>query len=200
VEAGEDSGDPTQLAVAQEEESEEVQQVKRAPDPMAPTPQEIKSHEEDLHVQYRSWCKHCIAGRGTGNPHKKRKEPEEAEAGPTISLDYGFMGNQGVEGLMIILFLKDRKSKSKGATAVAAKGVDTGALRYSIGFIRSMGWKRLILKTDGENPIKALKAEIVKNLFHSNSLKNVLLYFITQFTVKYFISFQIFVQKIIHSY
>ena len=40
-----------------------------APDPGEPTREEIDEHRID-HAQYRSWCEHCVRGRGRGQPHK----------------------------------------------------------------------------------------------------------------------------------
>ena len=40
-----------------------------APDPGKPTQAEIDEHRID-HAQYRSWCGHCVRGRGRGQPHK----------------------------------------------------------------------------------------------------------------------------------
>jgi hypothetical protein len=42
--------------------------VKKLPDPKAPTADEKEEHEK-THLPYRSWCKHCIKGRGKQLPH-----------------------------------------------------------------------------------------------------------------------------------
>ena len=42
-----------------------------------PTKQMIIDHEASGHAVFRSWCPHCIAGKGQSNPHIANKEPSE---------------------------------------------------------------------------------------------------------------------------
>ena len=52
------------------EESEEAQEAKGIKTEEAPSAKEVEEHER-THAKYRSWCKHCVFGRGKNNPHKK---------------------------------------------------------------------------------------------------------------------------------
>ena len=47
--------------------------------PEDPTPAEVEEHEATEHIQYRDWCRHCIAGRGIGQPHRTRRGTEGQE-------------------------------------------------------------------------------------------------------------------------
>ena len=48
-------------------------------------------HEAMGHAVYRDWCRHCIAGRAIGQPHRTRAEEQRARnLVPTI-VDYAFM-------------------------------------------------------------------------------------------------------------
>ena len=38
--------------------------------PYTPTQKEIEDHLP-LHLPYRSWCPHCVAGKGVGGHHKR---------------------------------------------------------------------------------------------------------------------------------
>ena len=41
---------------------------------------EIDEHEATGHVIYRNWCRHCIAGRAIGQPHRTRSEEQKARS------------------------------------------------------------------------------------------------------------------------
>ena len=66
--------------------------------PSDPTTAEVEEHEATGHVQYRTWCKHCVAGRGIGQQHRTREEELRAQDGlPVIASDYTFMSQSGAE-------------------------------------------------------------------------------------------------------
>lgn len=109
--------DPPEEPMVAEEELEEVVEAERPVQiraPEEPTPAEIEEHESMGHVQYRDWCRHCIAGRAVGQPHRTRSEEQRAKnVLPTVSFDYAFM-SRGVEEdderLRPILVMKDDKT------------------------------------------------------------------------------------------
>ena len=60
--------------------------------PANPTRAEVDEHESTGHVQYRTWCRHCVAGRGLGQQHRSRDEESKRDDGlPIIASDYTFM-------------------------------------------------------------------------------------------------------------
>ena len=72
-----------------DENFEEVQvRVGRKPDEA--TEQEIEEHFARNHVPFRSWCKHCIMGRGMNSPHFAIKDKSD-DSITTVSLDYAYM-------------------------------------------------------------------------------------------------------------
>ncbi len=56
-------------------------------DPGLPTDYEIAEHNVS-HVDYKSWCKHCVRGRGREILHRRLKERERMR--PMVSWDYCF--------------------------------------------------------------------------------------------------------------
>ena len=59
-------------------------------DPREPKDEERKEHEL-THLPFRSWCRHCVRGRGKEEACRKvEREPEVAE----IHLDFMFMGEE----------------------------------------------------------------------------------------------------------
>ena len=100
VGAGEVSGDAAassdvvEVAMEEEdgspEEAEEARKPQVAKRPVTPSRAEVESHLP-LHVEYRSWCPHCVAGRGISMQHRQNTGDDPNELGITVSLDYCFM-------------------------------------------------------------------------------------------------------------
>ena len=72
-------------------EVEEVRKPKPAAKPYTPTRAAVYEHEV-IHLPYRSWCRHCVHGRGVSSPHVKPNKMEKI--GLTISTDYCFMNGE----------------------------------------------------------------------------------------------------------
>ena len=70
-------------------------------DPKEPSEEERRQHNL-THLPYRSWCKHCVGGRGKEAPHRRRDYQGEL---PELHLDYAFMGNEGEAGKTITLLM-----------------------------------------------------------------------------------------------
>ena len=49
----------------------------------------IEEHEATGHVQYRSWRRHCIAGRAVGQQHRTRSGEQKAKSLLTADGDPG---------------------------------------------------------------------------------------------------------------
>ena len=110
--------------------------------PTDPTPEEVEEHESTGHVQYRTWCRHCVAGRGAGQQHRTRDEEARSQDGiPVISCDYTFMMVNGEDDgrAKPILVMKDSRTKSVAATFVDAKGPTPYAVKYFSNFLKTLG-------------------------------------------------------------
>ena len=73
-------------------------------DPRQPSQQEKEEHEM-THLPFRSWCRHCIMGRG--REEDCRKSMEEERQVPEVHLDYMFMGDEK-EGKTLHSWLRER--------------------------------------------------------------------------------------------
>ena len=144
----------------EEYEVEEIERPVQVRSPSDPTTAEVEEHEATGHVQYRTWCKHCVAGRGIGQQHRTREEELRAQDGlPVIASDYTFMSQSGAEDSRAkpILVVKDSRTSSVAATFVDAKGPTPYAVKYFTNFLKSLGYKRVVMQSDGEPSIVALK-------------------------------------------
>jgi hypothetical protein len=104
-------------------EGEDVQQGERKTaklnDTKEPSHEEGKAHEM-THLPFRSWCRHCIRGRGKEAAHFKRTfgEGELHE----LHFDYAFMGEEDEPGKTVtLLVVRERKSRMTLSTAVPTK-------------------------------------------------------------------------------
>ena len=93
-------------AGSDEEAEEEPEEVKRIAAGRAPTQQQRQRHEEENHSCYREWCEVCVAARGIGTQHRKKKKDQLAEEegeGPRIFSDYYFMSQAPDAATMLAL-------------------------------------------------------------------------------------------------
>ena len=62
-------------------DGEEVIAPRVPPVPAKPTQAEQDEHYATGHAAYRSWCEHCVKGRGRASPHAVVSEGELPEVG-----------------------------------------------------------------------------------------------------------------------
>ena len=117
---------------------EEVRVPRTPPDPGRPTARERAEHGV-LHYPYRSWCRHCVRGRGCSRHHKKRSAEDREfskDRVPTLSVDHCFLGAEGEDDESTVtahgnpfLILYDADSESLYCIPVATKAVTDWVVR-----------------------------------------------------------------------
>ena len=97
--------------------------------PILPTKAEVEEHFP-LHLNYRSWCKHCVAGKARLAQHMAA-EPDRERLGVTWNADYAFMGSEEAEeGMQPTLIMYDDSKQSFWALGVRQKGVTESVVKY----------------------------------------------------------------------
>ena len=140
--------------------SEEAQRAKFRSVESVPLQREVDEHNID-HAVFRSWCPHCVKGKASSYGHP-RNENDKGDI-PKVCIDYMYMHSQQEkeeEKGMPILVMKDERSKMVTARVVKAKGKDPwaiGRLKYDI---ELLGYKKIVLRSDGEPAIVALKEAV----------------------------------------
>ena len=133
-----------------------------------PSEEEVRIHNR-THLPYRSWCPHCV--RGKARRHHRRRMKRLRSKVPVISLDYMWMKGRKGDGEEPkgnpILVMHCRDTKLTWSRVVLRKGVDPYSMKVLSDMILFTGLKRVILKSDGESSIKAVK-EAVKNSVNFN--------------------------------
>ena len=102
------------------EESDEWEEfgnrkVVRKHDPRQPSQQEKEEHEM-THLPFRSWCRHCIMGRG--REEDCRKSMEEERQVPEVHLDSMFMGDEKEGKTLAFLVARERETRAVLSTVV----------------------------------------------------------------------------------
>ena len=148
----------------EEGEQEEAQIAKAARTPATPSKEEVSEHMI-THLPYRSWCAHCVKGKAKSKAHRMRIEDRRNKTVPTVTLDYTFMGESQrdtEEKGMPIMVVKDVHTGYCGtgmvfARVVPRKGPHPYAVKRLANDIGLLGHSELVLKSDGEPAIVALK-------------------------------------------
>ena len=126
-----------------------------------PPQAEIEEHESTGHVVYGG-CRHCVAGRGLGQRHQTRtSEQKEQNLVPTVAFDYDYAfmsrSDEDDERLRPTLVVKDERTQMVAATFVDSKGATPYAVKFAAAFLKKLGYRKVVLKSDEEHSIMALK-------------------------------------------
>ena len=111
------SSEPAQVSDHSTESHATVVNVPKAP--KEPTPQEREEHNL-THLPYRSWCRHCVRGRGKSEAHREL-EAEKQHSVPHVSFDYCFLG-QNEEKCSPVLVTRDHSTRFAFSQVVPCKG------------------------------------------------------------------------------
>jgi hypothetical protein len=138
---------------------------KRAPrkiaDPRLPSADEIAEHEM-THLPYRSWCSHCVRGKGRTMDHRKTKDEHLLKE---VHVDYCFMGGANDDKTNTIVVAKEYGSRMVMASVVPMKGMSHEFPGKRIGaFLKELGLEHVdvVLKGDQEPALQDLLREIAR--------------------------------------
>ena len=161
---------------------DEAERPKVRRQPKQPSQKEREEHE-CTHIPYRSWCSHCVRGRGRNTMHKSVKDSPEEEGEsakvPRITMDYFFLGDEKSKAsknpAMVMI---DEETGNRYMRMVAHKGLDEGPEGEWI--IKDMheelkawghpggGKNALVMKSDGEPAMVAVREALAA--YHGGSI------------------------------
>ena len=139
--------------------AEEARAARPARDLGAPTQAERDAHCA-THLPYRSWCDECVQGRRSAPPHCRTKRGVGDV--PEVSFDYAFCRRDDEAELATLLVMRDRDSKAIRAWTLEHKGVDMDeTVSRAVAGVQQLGYRgRVLIRTDGEGALKALRNAI----------------------------------------
>ncbi len=106
-----------------DEEDQEVEPQRTAPDPRLPTEAEVDDHRID-HTPYRLWCEWCRRARGLGE--QRGRGAGEVHHVPVIAMDYFFLTKDSLEtreSLTRSGFARDADGEAKLLAALEERAV-----------------------------------------------------------------------------
>ena len=137
------------------EESEEVRSVRAPVIPDTPSREQVLLHRL-THRPFRSWCPHCVRGKGRADPHRRSRQKDEDPDIPKLASDYFFIGQRRPpgrqereheeaqaekDGQTPIIVLKDTKSKALFAHACPCKGAHESVVTRLVADLNTLGIK-----------------------------------------------------------
>ena len=122
--------------VAQESHAE-MRLPRVARRPSLPARADIDEHFP-LHLDFRSWCEQCVAGKARIAKHMVQASDRE-RLGVTVHMGYGRMTAE--ESMQPTLLFYDDGKKAMWALAVEQKGVTEAMVKYVVGILDQSGTK-----------------------------------------------------------
>ena len=101
-------------------EARQLRRQRRAHCPS--TVEEIQEHLR-THLPYKSWCHHCVSGRGVSTQHRGRSPGEDSVEVAAVAVDCCFLRNTPGEESIPVLVMRDQRTCPLSAHAVPMKGV-----------------------------------------------------------------------------
>ena len=129
--------------------------------PWMPTRAEREKHAI-THLPFRSWCEHCVKGRGEEMRHLKvKEEPEQME----LHLDFCFPGEETKDKKLMVLVVRERRARVTMSTRVPSKSNGEFLAKRALAFMREIGANKggIMAKTDPEPATKATLIEIARH-------------------------------------
>ncbi len=89
------------------------------------------------HLPFRSWCRHCVRGRGNELPHKKlQDEPGMIE----LHADLCFLGDENDPGNTVPVFvMRERTTRMTLAAVVPSKSTNAYITKRIVAFMKEIG-------------------------------------------------------------
>ena len=102
------------------------------------------------HLPFRSWCRHCVRGRGKEEECKRVEEGDRAV--PEVHLDYMFMGEEKEGSTLAFLVARERETKAVFCTVVPRKSTDEWICKRLMAWLREIGLEfvDIVVKSDNE--------------------------------------------------
>ena len=123
--------------------------------PKNPTNREKQVQEDSGHAVYRSWCAACVEGRIA-----LLEEEERERTSPIVDFDYAFLTQENADTFPILI-CRDSRCGQTGATCCERNGPTAYSISFLVGFIKNLGFRRIILKCDNEPSTKALQDAVI---------------------------------------
>ena len=144
------------------EPSEEGREVRVPRAPYVPTAKERCEHDA-THYPLRSWCPHCVRGRGIAGPHLRQEDDRVGDVGE-LHFDYCFLRGRAGDVPATTLVGVDRYTQAVLAHVVPKKGTEFQWVAAQLDRdVKRFGYHgRLVVKSDQEPAVVDLMKELAR--------------------------------------
>ena len=172
-----------EIKIQDEEAEQDAEPLRVAKDPKLPSQQDVEDHRCS-HIPFREWCRHCVLGRGRGDPHLRTA----GSTIPIVGLDYFFIEHEKIKtrkeldyaedeageaeleaarasgALIKCLVVRCAATKNVFGHVIPCKGADEEdfAANRVVKIVEWLGHTELILKEDNEPALQSLTTRILE--------------------------------------
>ena len=147
---------------------ESVQVPRGIPAPSQPSREEKERHDL-THINYRSWCPHCVFGRRNNSAHRRSHSGKRNI--PLLCADSCFVRDVEDPECLSVLVGKLYPSHSLFASACDQKGAEDDVVKRLATFIKECGIPKLVYKTDQESSLRHAIEEALRRVGRTGSFE-----------------------------
>ena len=146
-------------------------EVAKMNNPTMPSRAEVETHNL-THLPYRSWCRHCVRGRGKELPHTKAARETEMHE---FHFDWAFPGEEEGGQTLKVLVGRMRNVRMTLSTAAPTKMTGEFLVKRILAFIRECGCEMvdIVLKGDQEPVMDNIFSEVSKERARKGAMRTV---------------------------
>ena len=135
-----------------------MRRTEKKQDPREPKAEERLEHEK-THMPFRSWCRHCVRGRGKEEACREGKRRHDTAE---VHLDFMFMGDEGSDRTLAMLVVRERSSGMTMATVAPRKSSGEWLGKRVMAFMREAGCEvePVVMKNDNEPALVKVVEEV----------------------------------------
>ena len=148
---------PSSDPVMQDNEEGSVPRARKPP--LGHTVEESDKHEL-THVVFRSWCKHCVSGRTTEDPHR-RIATHKART-PKVMLDWMFFTTDQEPGIQLPVLVVYDLSSGAVMAMQSTKDSSVETVAAVVQTLETWGHTDVVLHADGEPECIGLSRVMVR--------------------------------------
>jgi len=146
-------------------------QAAKMNDPKVPSQAEVEAHNL-THLQFRSWCKHCVRGRGKELPHPQARRETDM---PEFHFDWAFPGEEVGGKTLKVLVGRMRNIRMTMSTASPTKTTGEFIVKRILAYLRVCGCEMVdvILKSDQELLMETIFTDIARERATRGAMRTV---------------------------
>jgi hypothetical protein len=166
-----------EMVNAEEDVEEEMKEhgrreVQKMNDPKMPSKEEVEKHNMS-HLPYRSWCRHCVRGKGKELAHKKANRETEMHE---FHFDWAFPGEEEPRKTLTVMVGRLRNQRMTMSTVAPTKTTGEFIAKRIVAFLRECGCEMVdvVLKADQEPVMESIFKAVARERAAKGAMRTVI--------------------------